>query len=452
MADQYPTDAELIRQYAQTRSEEAFERLAGRYVDLVYSAALRQVRDAHLAEDVAQAVFILLSQQSDRMDERTILSVWLYRATYFASRNALKVEARRRHHEMSLNRPAHTEPEPSERWSDVAPLLDEAMQSLGRTDRAALLLRYFQGRSVQDVGVALGLSENAATKRIGRAIEKLRRYFARRGVEVGAVALAAGLAAHAIQAAPAGLATVVTGATIGAEAGTAGATIAQAAALTMAGPNITGIAVAAVIGLGVLGVSLAVLRGMDEAKDKPIPQAVAQRSPATAPVPTTTRPPQAVAALPAEQPGPVTGTPGVPPLGGGMWIISRDAFSIIEAESYDTGQGIRKSGRVLTSIDPGDCVRYQSVDFKDGPSFLHARIGCKLESEGRRIQVRLGSLTGPLVAELTVRSTGAFDNYVVQSAPVSGARGIHDVYLTFAGEGAVGELDWICFGRGEVAP
>jgi len=84
---------------------------------------------------------------------------------------------------------------------DIAPFLDEAMAQLNETDRHALLLRFFEQRDLRQVGVALGSNEEAAKKRVTRAVEKLRALFVRRGVTLSAAGLAASLTTNAVQAA-----------------------------------------------------------------------------------------------------------------------------------------------------------------------------------------------------------------------------------------------------------
>ena len=94
-------------------------------------------------------------------------------------------------------------------WSHIEPLLDEAVDSLEEPDRTAILLRYFENKSLQEVGAALGASEDAAQKRVSRAVEQLREFFSKRKVAIGAVALTALLSANAIQAVPTALSTIV---------------------------------------------------------------------------------------------------------------------------------------------------------------------------------------------------------------------------------------------------
>ena len=196
-------DIELLRQYATGRSNEAFAALVARHVDVVYSAALRQVHNPHWAQEVTQRVFILLAQKARWMGKNTILTGWLYRSTRYVASEVMRSENRRRIREQeamqTLDEPADNSP-----WTEIAPLLDEAMARLNGPDRNALLLRYFKNRNLKELGEALGIKEDAAQKRVARALEKLRRFFAQRGVTVSAVGLSTAMTAFAVKAAPAG--------------------------------------------------------------------------------------------------------------------------------------------------------------------------------------------------------------------------------------------------------
>jgi RNA polymerase sigma factor (sigma-70 family) len=205
-----PGDADLLRNYARTGSAEVFAVLVRRYADLVYSAARRQVRDPHVAEDVAQAVFILLSQRAGKIRQPDRLVGWLYQTTHFTAMNALKLEARRRRHERAFaaretdmaNDP-RTFDRAGDEWSEMSPVIDRAMAELDRPSRDLLLIRYFQGKSVQEVATAAGLSLDAAQKRLSRAIEKLRVLLGKKGVAVPAAAVGSALLARSVEAAPA---------------------------------------------------------------------------------------------------------------------------------------------------------------------------------------------------------------------------------------------------------
>src|SRR5688572_7740297 len=207
-------DQDLLRDFAQSASQRAFTALVHHHVNFVYSCAVRQLRDKHLAEDVTQAVFLLLSRKAASLDPSTVLPGWLFRTTRYVALNARKSANRRRHHEsigaaMSQSAQIAADPTPDTTqpdWDAVSPHLDEALSHLRDTDRNAVLLRYFSNQSHRQVGDALGLSADAAKKRVDRALDKLRQYFTRKGVTVSAAALSTALATHGVQAAPAPLA------------------------------------------------------------------------------------------------------------------------------------------------------------------------------------------------------------------------------------------------------
>jgi RNA polymerase sigma factor (sigma-70 family) len=201
------SDSDLLRDYAGKRSEAAFAELARRHVDLVYSAALRMVRDAHLAQDVTQAVFVALAQNAARLTDRPVLAGWLHRTTQNLAANAVRSDVRRRIREQEAAAMNECS-EPDASWEQIAPHLDAALTSLSEADRDALLLRYFERKSANQIAQTLGVSDEAAQKRVSRAVDRLRDFFAKRGVTIGTSGLMA-ISAHAVQAAPAALAATV---------------------------------------------------------------------------------------------------------------------------------------------------------------------------------------------------------------------------------------------------
>ncbi|HTR40737.1 MAG TPA: sigma-70 family RNA polymerase sigma factor [Pseudomonadales bacterium] len=207
------TDQQLLRDYAGKQSDAAFAELVRRHVDLVYSAALRMVCDAHLAKDVTQGVFVALSQNARQLADRAVLSGWLHRTARNIAANTVRSEVRRRAREQEAA--AMNELQLSEAtWDIIAPCLDEALGELSEEDRDALLLRYFERKSGREIAGVLGTSEDAANKRVSRAVERLREIFSKRRVAVGAGGLAALISANAVQSAPAGLAAAISGTTL----------------------------------------------------------------------------------------------------------------------------------------------------------------------------------------------------------------------------------------------
>jgi len=207
-------DYQLLREYADGGSETAFAQLVERHKGLVYASALRQTGDRGLAEEITQAVFLVLARKARTLGPGVILSGWLFRATRFAAADVLKRERRRLRREqealaMNSDVSPPTQPQDETAWQEIAPILDESLARLGETDRHALLLRFFERKNLAEVGRGLGLSEDAAGKRVQRALEKLRGLLGRRGVAVPAAVLATLLAANAATAAPTTLAVSV---------------------------------------------------------------------------------------------------------------------------------------------------------------------------------------------------------------------------------------------------
>jgi RNA polymerase sigma factor (sigma-70 family) len=253
-------DLTLLREYARSNPEDAFATLVARYVNLVYSVALRQVRDPGLAEEITQAVFIILARKADSLGDKTILSGWLCRTARYASANALTIQHRRRRREQEAFMQSQFEQSPDdvsgrsgaelETWRQIAPWLDAAMAGLGRKDHDALVLRFFRNRNFAEVGAVLGASEDAAKMRVSRALEKLRKFFAKHGVSSTTATLAGSISVNAVQAAPVTLAKSVTAVAIarGAAASTSTLTLIKGALKIMAWTKIkTGAVVGAAV-------------------------------------------------------------------------------------------------------------------------------------------------------------------------------------------------------------
>ena len=252
-------DARLLSTYAATGSRAALDQLVRRHIDLVYAAARRQCRgaDAHLAEDVTQATFIVLARKASAIRNTRALPAWLISTTRFTANNAIALETRRQRHERKAaamidtikgsgldDAAAAAARRRRARCDPLAPLLDEALAALGTADRGAVTMRFLQGRSLRDVGLALGMSEPAAQKRVIRALEKLRRFFRRRGVTMESAALAGGLSRESQQLAPAALPDAVIMTVANLTTAGAAATATATTAIELANMTITAMAAA----------------------------------------------------------------------------------------------------------------------------------------------------------------------------------------------------------------
>jgi RNA polymerase sigma factor (sigma-70 family) len=218
-------DAELLSRYADTRSQAAFAQIVERHLGLVYHAAARQLGgDAHLAQDVAQSVFVLLAERARQLRHHPSLAGWLHATTRLKVAEVLRAEARRRNRETAVQTMSEILAEDSSHeadWAKLRPVIDDVLNELSASDREAVLLRFFQGRNFAEIGERLGLTEKSAHKRVERALEKVRGRLGRRGI-FSTAALATVLGAQAGAAAPLGLAATVT-------AGVATAAVAPAA-------------------------------------------------------------------------------------------------------------------------------------------------------------------------------------------------------------------------------
>jgi RNA polymerase sigma factor (sigma-70 family) len=229
------SDAQLLREYAENGTETAFSAIVTRHTSLVYSCALRQAGSPDVAAEIAQNVFVGLARGaralSDKLDRSASLAGWLCRTTRNLSLNHRRDEFRRQSRERQAMQTLNPPSETAVNWENLRPVLDEAMSALGEPDYDALVMRFYQNQDLRSVGLALGVSDDTAQKRVSRALDKLRELLQRRGITTSAGALSAVLASNAVQAAPIGLAATISTAAL------AGTTVTTATILTHAAMN-----------------------------------------------------------------------------------------------------------------------------------------------------------------------------------------------------------------------
>lgn len=246
-------DRELLRQYVEGRSEDAFTQLVNEHLNLVYSAALREVYgNRSLAEDLAQAVFTELARQSGKLLRHPSPAGWLYTTVRHLAANLRRAEQRRRNRELeaqSMNELLSEEP-PNQMWQQIQPVLDDVLHELKEVERAAVVLRFLENRSLREVGMALGLQENAARMRVDRALEKMRGLLARRGIASTAAGLTAALAAGVITPAPEALAaTIASAALAGGTLGGSATSLTLIKAMSISKASVIGVLVVAGVAL-----------------------------------------------------------------------------------------------------------------------------------------------------------------------------------------------------------
>src|SRR2546421_6771533 len=231
--DDADDDASLLKRFVQARDERAFRRLVERHVDLIYAAARRQTRgDAHLADDITQAVFVVLARKAAGVRNAAALPGWLIATTRFVARDALRAEARRSRREQEAAQTMrsivsdHTEPQDAmaDNRERIAPLLDDALARLREGDRILVTLRFLKGMSIAEVAAATGVSAIVAQKRIARAVARMRDSFARRGIVLSGGAVCTALA-QSIEHAPPDLAARAAGAALTAHSAIAGTSL-----------------------------------------------------------------------------------------------------------------------------------------------------------------------------------------------------------------------------------
>jgi RNA polymerase sigma factor (sigma-70 family) len=213
-------DMELLREYALRNSETAFATLVSRHLDMVYATALRHVGNHHQAQEIAQAVFVILARKARSFGPKTVLAGWLFQTARLTAKNHIRAEIRRARREQEAYIQSNQSEDSSEAWRQIIPLLNELVGSLREKERNAIILHFLEGKAYKEVATAMGGSEAAVQMRVSRALEKLRGMFAKRGVAVTTVALGGMISACGTQAAPLGMAAKVA------------ATAAQGASLT----------------------------------------------------------------------------------------------------------------------------------------------------------------------------------------------------------------------------
>ena len=219
-------DARLLEQLARNGSEEAFAALVQRHIAIVHSVALRHTATAQQAQDITQAVFVILARKAGTLGRKTVLPGWLYHTARLTAANLQRAETRRVRREQEAFMQSKLEESATDAlWRELSPQLDEAMAGLGASERDALVLRYFQNKSMAEVGKCLGLAENTAQKRVSRALEKLRKLFTKRGVSSTSAILAGMISANSVQAAPVALAKTVTAIAVAKGAAASGSTL-----------------------------------------------------------------------------------------------------------------------------------------------------------------------------------------------------------------------------------
>src|ERR1035437_4050080 len=267
------SDMELVRDYARLNSEAAFAELVQRHINLAYSAALRHVGNAAHAEEITQAVFIILARKAASLRPDCILEGWLHETTRLTALSFMRGERRRQFREQeAYMQSTLQESTDVSAWNQVAPLLDEAMSRLGKKDRDAVMLRFFKDKSLREVAAALRVNEAAAQRRVHRAVEKLRGFFTKRGIVLPTAVLTAAISANSVQAAPAMLAKTATAVAFakGATASASTLTLIKGELKIMAWTKAKTAVVAGVVVLLAAGTTIVTVKEIQEHRTFPI--------------------------------------------------------------------------------------------------------------------------------------------------------------------------------------
>jgi RNA polymerase sigma factor (sigma-70 family) len=399
------TDSEAISEFAAAGSQAAFELLVSRYVNLVYSAAYRQIGFRADAEDVTQDVFSVLARKAPSLAGHRLLGPWLLRVTRHVSLDHLKRETRwRRREQRAAIMKDSTEPAVSESpWREMVPLLDAAIASLSETDRQAVLLRFFQGLDDHQSAEVLQMNQNTLRQRRFRALARMRAYFAARGVNVATEVMTSAISAGAITRAPEALASrvvshVMTLGQVGA-ATTAGAGALVKGAIVMSWLKANLVAVVIIVVLLCAGSGLMLANYVGNGS---------------------------VDSVAVTRGRPLERRPLHDRFAPGEKIPARAYASKVGAQDFPGGMGY---------LDAGSYLRYANVDFGDKSCFFVTRLAVPADLAGKQIVVHIDRADGPVVCRLTVQSTGGWGHVVTQSAPLNPVQGVHDVYLGFTGSG-----------------
>jgi RNA polymerase sigma factor (sigma-70 family) len=239
------SDNELLRVYAEVGDEAAFGELVSRHLPLVYSVSLRVIVDQHLAQDATQATFAALAKEARHIASHPVLASWLHRTAFNQAAKLVRGEARRRAREQEAFHMQTTEPEGSDEWKNIAPLLDGALDQLAEEDRSLILLRYFERKTAREAATQLNLTEAAAHKRLNRAVIRLRRLLA--PATLSATGLAAMLSAEAMVSVPVGLSASITAGVLG-SVGVCGAGLTALKVMAMSKLKLSAISALLVVG------------------------------------------------------------------------------------------------------------------------------------------------------------------------------------------------------------
>ena len=424
-------DSALLREYVERDSEEAFAALVTRHVNKVYSVALRLTGNPHSAEEITQAVFVILAKKSRQLGKRVILSGWLYQTARLTAVTFIRGGIRRARREQEACMQTILNENESEAWRQIAPLLDAAMAGLNETDRHAVVLRFFDGKSLREVGTALGANEEAAKKRVNRALEKLRTFFARRGVSSTTAIIAGAISANSVQAAPVALAKSVTAVAIakGATASGSTLTLIKGALIIMAW---TKAKTAIVIGAGVLLAAGTTTVGIKEIAVRQVDELW------RVPNPNQDRAPMRVEILPANFPDSVNNL-GVGSHGDNWIGIGRQVRDIVRV-----AYGCRPGRIFFADTEPRERYDFISTLPQASGAALQAELKRKLGFVGHRevrdtdvlvLKVRKSNAPGLKSPIFLGRSDGCSrGHYYCDNAPISSNSGYYPGITRFLEE------------------